>query len=114
MGEREGLLRRITRQLDRRALVWFGIRGADAFPFLPIPQFVASYSVTAPLQSAALRETLALEDLTGQRVDLDRYDIDLDHSEHVASMRRRILATLHRSSAVVSYRPSRFLSDIHF
>ena len=114
MNEREQLLDRITRALGRRSLVWFGIRGDDAIPYLPISQFAASFSVTAALRSGALTEVVALEDLCGRRVDLDRYDIDFDDSDHVASMRRRVLSTLHRLSAVVAYRPSRFLSDIHF
>lgn len=114
MNERDELVRRIDRALGRRSLVWFGIRGEDAAPYLAIPQFSTCFSVTAAPRTGALQEVAALEEMTGRRVDLDRYDIDLDDGGHVLEMRRRLLGALHRDSAVVTYRPSHFLSAAHF
>lgn len=114
MNERSELVRRIDRTLGRRSLVWFGIRGEDAAPFFAIPQFSSCFSITAAPRTGALPEVAALEEMTGRRVDLDRYDIDLDDGNHVLEMRRRLLAAMNRESAVVTYRPSHFLSAVHF
>jgi len=114
MNERVELVRRIDRALGRRSLVWFGIRGEDATPFLAIPQFSACLSIIAPPRTGALSDVMALEEVSGRRVDLDLYDIDFDDGDHVVEIRRRLLGALHRDSAVVSYRPSHFLSAAYF
>ena len=76
-----------------RSLVWFGIRGIDAAPLLALPQLHESYSVIATMQAAGLDAAESLEDMTGVRVDLDRYDIDDDASAEVRQLRRRITAS---------------------
>ena len=96
-------------------MVWFGIRGDDAAPYLPIPQFKASFSINAPLEAAKLETNSSLEELTGRRVDLDAYDIDFDTRPVVQEFRRELLARLSSAPSVVTtYRPSHFLSALTF
>lgn len=107
-------IREISDRLAERRLVWFGIRGEDAAPLLPIPQFTDSFCITAPLEAGKLETSLALEDLTNHRVDLDAYDIDFDARPAVRTLRNGVLRSLVHPSVVASYRPSHFLSDLTF
>jgi len=100
--------------LGERTLVWFGIRGDDAAALLPLPQFRESFAVSAPLKAAKLWTDDTLEQLTGRRVDLDTHDIDLDTRPEVGVLRRELLARLNGPSVLTTYRPSHFLSAIHF
>lgn len=113
-GERERRIQEISEVLGERRLVWFGIRGEDAAALLPIPQFSSCFGITAPLHAAKLEDSLMLEDLTHHRVDLDAYDIDFDDRAEVQALRSALLRALARPSAVTTYRPSAFLSDISF
>jgi hypothetical protein len=110
-GERIGA---IGEALDGRQLVWFGIRGVDAEALLAVPQFTACFAITAPLEAAKLEPSIALETAKGSRVDLDAYDIDLDSGGAVNDFREAVLRALARPSAVTTYRPSTFLSDLTF
>ncbi|MGH9127194.1 MAG: ATP-grasp domain-containing protein [Acidimicrobiales bacterium] len=110
----QGRLAQIAALLGDRVLVWFGIRGDDAAPFLRIPQFRESFAITAPLLAGKLDTSVALEDITGRRVDLDAYDIDFDERREVQQFRARLLRSLARPSAVTTYRPSHFLSALSF
>jgi hypothetical protein len=107
-------LRRIAAALGDRELIWFGIRGEDAAGLMALPQFTSSFSITAPLRAAKLAVSESLEEATARRVDLDTYDIDLDRSPSVLGFRRRLLARSNRPSAITTYRPSHFLSAVHF
>jgi hypothetical protein len=113
-GRREARIRAIADALGDRRLVWFGIRGEDAAALLPIPQFTDSFTITAPLRAGKLETSTSLEELTGRRVDLDAYDIDLDDRPVVGRLRQGVLRSLTHSSAVVTYRPSHFLSAVTF
>ncbi len=104
----------VERAIGDRSLVWFGVRGDDAATLLPLPQFESSFAITAPLGAAKLADDETLESLTCSRVDLDTYDIDLDTRPVVGELRRTMLAALNSQSVLVAYRPSRFLSAIHF
>lgn len=114
MTPRERRSVEVSNVLGNRRLYWFGIRGSDANTLLGLPQFAGSFSVTAPIQSPGLEVDIALESLTGQRVDLDTYDIDLDEIElaSISEIRRRMLATFAYPSAIATYRPSDFLSSV--
>ena len=114
MTSREDQLRAISAALGDRELIWFGIRGTDAAGLLALPQFTSSFSITAPLRAAKLAVSDSLEETTAVRVDLDSYDIDLDPSPSVMVLRRRLLARATRRSAISTYRPSHFLSAVHF
>ncbi len=107
-------LEAIGAALGDRDLIWFGIRGDDASGLLALPQFTSSFSITAPLHAAKLAVSDSLEEATGVRVDLDAYDIDLDPSPSVAVLRRRLLGRMNRPCALTTYRPSHFLSAVHF
>ena len=111
---RAARLRAISDALGDRQLVWFGIRGADAESLLAIPQFTASFAVTAPLEAGKLEADVTLEAIKGRRVDLDAYDIDLDDGAEVEELRQLVSRALSRRSAVSTYRPSTFLSEIAF
>lgn len=111
---RRDRLGEISQRLGDRRLIWFGIRGEDAAPLLAVPQFTAAFSVTAALRAGKLEESIALEDLTRHRVDLDVYDIDLDRRPEVDRLRSALLCAVARPSAVVSYRPSELLSSATF
>ena len=110
----EAQLAALDRALGDRELIWFGIRGDDAAAMLRLPQFTSCFSVTAPLRAAKLAVSESLEDITGLRVDLDTYDIDIDPGAEVLLLRRRLLARANRRSAIATYRPSHFLSAAHF
>lgn len=105
---------RIAEAIGDRRLVWFGIRGEDAVPLAVVPQFRACYAVTARAPVLSLEENVTLEIDRGERVDLDTHDIDEDFSDDVLAMRRSLLAALARPSVVMPYRPTRFLSSLHF
>jgi hypothetical protein len=111
---REEQIDAIAGTLGERELIWFGIRGEDAAAYLALPQFTSSFSITAPLQAAKLATSESLEESTGIRVDLDVYDVDLDPSQSVLALRRRLLTSSNRLSAITTYRPSHFLSAVHF
>lgn len=107
-------IRELDDALDSRVLTWFGIRAEDAESLMLLKQFSHSFGVTAPMRSTRLRSTTTLEDLTGSRDDLDTYDIDEDDRPEVMALRREIMRRLAGPSAVLTYRPSHFLSDILF
>ncbi len=111
---RDDRLRQIASELGDRELVWFGIRGTDAAPFLTIPQFTQSFAITGPLRAAKLTRSETLEELTRVRVDLDSYDIDFDSRPEVDTLRRYLLASMNRPVAMTTYRPSHFLSALTF
>ena len=112
---RKDQINRIQDQLGRRQLIWFGTRGEDAEALCDVEQFTASFSLIAPLRSRATVEAVALEELSGSRPDLDTYDIDEHLRDYrVGQLRDLMLTTLSRPSALVTYRPSAFLSALGF
>ncbi len=106
----------IRSALDSRSLLWFGIRGEDAESLLSIPEFGGSYSISAPARSASLEPAanVALEELAGQRVDLDRYDLDLDASSSADAFRAVVQNAVSRPCVVMVYRSGGFISDLAF
>lgn len=113
--DRAALLRTVSSRLGDRRLVWAGLRADDIEPLTDLPQTAASFSIVGAYRARRSIESLAHEDLTGIRVDLDAWDID-DHLSAPATQqfRRSLLSALARPSAMVAYRPSRFLSAIWF
>ncbi|HZM55074.1 MAG TPA: ATP-grasp domain-containing protein, partial [Acidimicrobiales bacterium] len=80
-----------------------------------LPQLQASFSIINSYKRRSSVESVAYEDLTGVRVDLETWDID-EHlrSEATAEFRRGMLRVLAHPSALLPYRPSRFLSAVWF
>jgi hypothetical protein len=113
--ERASLLRAVTDRLGNQQVIWAGLRGEDIESLSDLPQLSASYSIIGAYSRRLSIEGMAFEDLTGRRVDLERWDIDDHrHTEEVVEFRRAILRTLSQPSALLPYRPSRFLSAIWF
>jgi len=104
----------VSSALGSRRLTWMGIRGDDAQPLLALAQFSDCFSITSALRVSALEDSVSLEQLSGYRVDLDNYDIDLDPSPAVDQFRLLLMRSLSRSSALTTYRPSEFLSSLGF
>lgn len=110
---RSNLLADIATALDGRPLVWFGTRGDDVASDLP--GLAASFSIISRHDRSTLVEGEALEDHTGFRVDLDAHDIDDDpFSEPLDRFRGLLLDRLSSPCAVITYRPSTFLSAACF
>lgn len=114
LSPREQQISVIEAAIGDRKLFWFGTRGQDALGLMSISQFSGSYAVTAPLAVGSLAENVALEELTGIRVDLDTYDIDLDRSPELADLRRRLLPHLGRPSILLPYRSYEFTTNLWF
>lgn len=112
---RRDLITRVERRIRGRQLVYMGTRGDDAEGLGDVPQLANVYSLVASLQSRSRVTSLALEDLTGERVDLDTSDIDgeLDDPQ-VIEFKRAIMKGLAGDSVLVAYRPSAFLAAICF
>src|SRR5690242_17932374 len=111
--DRSALIAKIAERLGERRLVWFGTRCEDAEAAGDIPQFDAAFGLIGPLRRRASVESLALEQLTGVRMDLDTFDLD-DHlrDEAVTEVRETMLRYLSRPAALFTYRPTMFLSAI--
>lgn len=114
--KRSLLLRQISKHLHRDQLVWFGTRGDDVEGLADLPELSASLSIISPQLKRSAIEALALEQLSGVRVDLDDYDIDADEAqcEALDGLRVALWRTLHRPSALVTYRPSMFVASAAF
>lgn len=112
---RTRLLADVSHRLGRRDLVWAGIRGGDMESIADLPNLTTSHSIIGAYKARAAIDGVAMEDLSGVRVDLERWDID-DHRLEPAAVafRRSLLRALNRDSALLPYRPSRFLSAIWF
>ena len=112
---RTELLQQISGRLEGRKLIWFGTRGDDVESVTELREFAAAFSIIGAYQRRHSIDSLALEDLSGRRVDLDAYEIDEepDH-EAFAEFRRSALRALSVPSAVFTYRPSVFVSALCF
>lgn len=113
--DRDVLLAEVTERLGDRRLVWSGLRGEDVEPLADLPQLHASYSIISRYRRRERIESLAYEDLTGERPDLEVFDID-DHldEEQARAFRQAHLRTLSVASVLMPYRASPFLSAIWF
>lgn len=101
--------------LGRVDLVWMGTRGEDVLSVTDLPQLTAAFSWISCLDGVTSIEGMALEDLTGDRVDLDTWDIDDElMTAPVAEFREAILRKLSGPSAIFEYRPTSFTSAIAF
>lgn len=107
------LERAVIDRIGDRRLIWFGIRAEDGEPLSSLPQLSSCHGVTAPSRPEGVQSAV-LESMSGHRVDLDRYDIDDDHSDSIHALRELLLSELSEPCIVLPYRPSRFLSALHF
>jgi hypothetical protein len=113
--KRADLLSQLGELLGTKDLVWFGTRGDDVEGAADLPNLAGAYSVIAPYERRSTVDGVALEQLSGVRVDLDAHDIDEAPREPaVLELRRGIMKALGRPSFAFTYRPSTFLSAICF
>lgn len=110
---RRDCIRAIQDRLENRQLVFFGTRGADAETLLDIAQLRMIFSQVAPLNAISVQET-CLEHLTGERVDLNSYNIDYDKREAVKEIQAKLLESFDKPSAVIPYRPCALLTSAWF
>jgi len=105
----------VSETLGSRHLIWAGIRGDDAESLIDLPQFAASFTIINAYARRPLQESIAYEDTSGTRVDLETWDID-DHpkAEATVMFRQTLLRTMSTPCALLPYRPSRFLSALWF
>ncbi len=112
---RDSARKRISAALEGRSLIWFGTRGEDVEAIADLPELVASFGIIARHAKRTAITGVSLEQLTGVRVDLDAHDIDEDpHADGVDELRRMLLRTLSRRTALFTYRPSTFVSAVTF
>jgi hypothetical protein len=113
--ERSRLREMVSKCLDGRQLIFFGIRGDDVEGVGDQPELAAAFSIIAAHGGRTALLSGSLEQITGRRVDLDAYDIDAElHEAGVVELRRQILRVLSQPSVIFTYRPSTFLSAICF
>jgi formate-dependent phosphoribosylglycinamide formyltransferase (GAR transformylase) len=105
----------IEARLGRRSLVWAGLRGDDVEPIADLAQLSAAMSIIGNYSGRSSVESIAYEELSGVRPDLETWDIDF-HLDAEASVefRLNLLRLLNNESALMPYRSSRFLSAAHF
>lgn len=113
--DRRALIAALDARLGKRQLVWAGIRGDDVESLTDLPQTSACYSIIGAYAQRGTITSLAVEEISKRRVDLESWDIDdYRQTDDVLQFRRALLNTLGRPSALLPYRPSRFLSAIWF
>jgi ATP-grasp domain len=112
---RSELLRELERCLADRQLVWFGTRGDDVESAAELRALSASFSLISAYTRRTAVKGMALEDLTGVRMDLDTFDLDTHpRDDAIVVLRQALLRTLARPSVIFAYRPSAFLSAVCF
>lgn len=106
----------IRQTIGNRRLLWVGTRGTDAQPLLQIDQFSGVFGLIAPLGVPSWPDgsEAYLEQLSGERVDLNAYSIDEDDSRHVRELARRLRTAMVPETLVVAYRPTAFLAAAYY
>jgi hypothetical protein len=112
--DRSSLIRSVEKALGSKRLIWFGTRGEDAQPLLALTNFAEVFSLVAPMRALSLANEMCLECLRGERLDLDTYSLDEDHSAEAAELRLGLLASLREPAAILPYRPLSFLSSVYY
>jgi hypothetical protein len=112
---RASALKYISQRLGDRELIWGGLRSDDIEAISDLRQLAGSFAIVGGHDRGGAVPSLDFEDLSGARVDLDNWDID-DHLDTPAAheFREAILRRLADPTALLPYRPSRFLSAIMF
>ncbi|MCE5333833.1 MAG: ATP-grasp domain-containing protein [Desulfobacteraceae bacterium] len=108
--------RAVLKKLDGLDVVWFGTRGTDVEPLLNFIEPVAIVSQIAPLSengdSSIFQDCLELR--SHRRVDLDRYDIDLDFTKEANGFKLNLLRQVSGPTALLAYRAAEFLASVAF
>lgn len=113
--DRAALLSQVSAGLAGRQLVYFGTRGDDIESLAELPELASAFSIINKYDRRNVINALAMEDLSGRRVDLDVYDIDDEPDrEAFAAFRLEALNVLSTPSVVFTYRPSALVSSLCF
>lgn len=113
--ERRDARETLSTLLEGRQVIWAGLRDEDAGTLIDVPGFSHSFCILGADGSDRPWAGLAHERLTGYRPDLETWDIDEDLDTSAArQFRAAILSALDGRSALLPYRPSRFLSALTF
>jgi hypothetical protein len=113
--KRDALLKEVSKRLSGRRLIWAGLRGDDVEPLADLSQLAGSFTIANTYARSPHIDALSYEDLSGVRVDPEVWDID-EHlgAVETAEFRRSLLRALSVPSALLPYRPSKFLSALWF
>ncbi len=99
----------VQRLLHNRELIYVGPRGADSLPLASLGSLGAVFSLIAPAEPGV--PELCLESMSKVRVDLNAYSLDEDRSEPAVRFREALLEKFLRPCAVITYSPSRTVSQ---
>lgn len=115
MNSRRSMIDAIAARLGRREVIWGGLRSDDIEAISDLPNLAASFSIVGGHNRGGAVVGFDFEDLAGERVDTDAWDIE-DHlaSDAAHAFREALLTRLAGPSALLPYRPSMFLSSVAF
>lgn len=102
----------VAARIGGRGLVWIGTRGTDAHPLARIGEIRGVFCQIVPPEIPV--NFRCLENLTLNRVDLNRYSIDDDVSQAARSFKQALRDELTGPAVVVPYRPLACLASIAF
>jgi hypothetical protein len=114
MHNRKVLLKQIAERLGGRQLIWWGVRGSDAYPLLELEQFSQCFSFVAPLGATMLGDEVCLENLSHHRVDLNTYDAGEDRSKEFDAFYQQLLSACEEPSTLITYSPWPLVATIYF
>ena len=110
-NERIRLRSDLVALLGTRRLIWFGTRAEDAASLDREGMLHGVVSLIGRVDSARAT-SLSLEELTGRRVDLDLFDVDVDLSSSERAWILDALRAPRASGAIAAYRPSRVVESL--
>jgi hypothetical protein len=112
--DRKTRIEQVRRKIDKRSLIWVGSRSTDTVTLRDFNEFRGCFSYIRPESFTNDIVEFCLEKHKGRRVDVNRYDIDRDHSAEASMMRERLLRLLVSPSVIVPYCPSAFIGSVWF
>lgn len=115
MNNRRNALKFIAEHLGARDVYWGGLRSDDVEAISDLPNLAGSFSIIGGHERGGAVPGIDFEDLSGERVDVDAWDLD-DHigTAAVREFREALLHSLSGNAALLPYRPTNFLSSVAF
>ena len=106
-------LNAVGERLHGRRLVWAGLRADDADGLEDLPQLSSSFSLIGATGAKLSSRSLALDEMSGRRVDPEVWDVDAYPRDPVVRrFRAGLLVALASPSVLLPYRSTDFLSSI--
>lgn len=110
---RAQLLDEVSARIRGRRLVWAGLRADDVKGLEDLPDGISSFSLIGPTEPEQDPRSLALDEMSGRRVDPEIWDVDAYPNDPVVRrFRTGLLAALASPSVLMPYRSTEFLSSI--